>query len=149
MAEKKYLLISTNLFYYFTSYSTSNAPKTMELRFPRTFCLSHLPSILPSILDIYFWLVVVWKIIDRQPPKAKALPISLFFVIPFSHPKWWDNVPPPTQSNPVVPPIERPLYRGRQQSVDCYVLMLNSLPAKSFRREQNSYFLVGTYSIST
>ena len=26
---------------------------------------------------------------------------------------------------------------------------LNSLPAKSFRWEQNSYFLVGTYSIST
>jgi hypothetical protein len=29
------------------------------------------------------------------------------------------------------------------------LLPFNSLTAKSFRREQNSYFLVGTYSIST
>jgi hypothetical protein len=39
----------------------------------------HLPFILPSIPDAYFWLVVVWKIVNRQPPKAKALPKSLFF----------------------------------------------------------------------
>ena len=30
-----------------------------------------------------------------------------------------------------------------------WFLQVNSLTAKSFRREQNSYFLVGTYSIST
>jgi len=39
----------------------------------------HLPFILPSIPDAYFWSIVVWKIIDRQPPKAKAPSISLFF----------------------------------------------------------------------
>jgi hypothetical protein len=68
-----------NLFYNFTSYPTSNAPKTIELRLPHASRSLHLPSILPSIPDAYFWLVVVWEIIDRQPPKAKAPPISLFF----------------------------------------------------------------------
>ncbi len=29
---------------------------------------------------------------------------------------------PLTQSNPVAPPLQRPLYPGCQQSVDCYVL---------------------------
>ena len=38
----------------FASYSTSNAPKTIELCFPRASCSSHLPSILPSILDAFF-----------------------------------------------------------------------------------------------
>ena len=51
----------------------------MELYFPHDSRLTHLLSILPSIPDTYFWLVVVWKIINRQPPKAKALPISLYF----------------------------------------------------------------------
>ena len=32
---------------------------------------------------------------------------------------------PPTWSNPVAPPLQRPLYRGRRQSVDCYFLPFN------------------------
>ena len=78
----------------FYLYSTSNAPKTMELCFPRASCLSHLPSILLSIQETNFWLVVVWKIIDWQQPKAKALPISRFFVVPFCCPKQQDDAPP-------------------------------------------------------
>ena len=73
----------------------------MELRFPRASRSLHIPSILPSIPDTYFWLVVVWKIINWQLPKAKAPHISLFFfVVPFSHPKGWDDAPPhdPTRS---------------------------------------------------
>jgi hypothetical protein len=42
---------------------------------------SHLPFILTCIPDTYFWLVVVWKIVDRQPPKAKAPPKSLFLLL--------------------------------------------------------------------
>jgi hypothetical protein len=45
----------------------------MELRFPGASRSSHLPFILPSIPDAYFWLVVAWKIIDCQPSKAKEL----------------------------------------------------------------------------
>ena len=52
----------------------------MELRFPRASRSLHIPSILPSIPDTYFWLVVVWKIINWQLPKAKAPHISLFFL---------------------------------------------------------------------
>ena len=39
----------------------------MELRFPRASRSLHLPSIpiLPSISEAYFWLVVVWKIINQ------------------------------------------------------------------------------------
>ena len=71
------------VFYLFSDF---HAPTTMEFCFPRAF-------ILPSILDAYFWLVVVWKIINQQSPKAKAPPIFLFFVVPFSHPKLWDDAP--------------------------------------------------------
>ena len=67
------------LVFYLISIVTSYAPKTMILRFPCASRSSHLPFILPSIPDTYFWLVVVWKIVDRQQPKAKAPPKSLFF----------------------------------------------------------------------
>ena len=69
----------------------------MELCFPRASRSSHLPFIIPSIPNAYFWsIIVVWKIIDWQLPEAKALPISLYFsVVPFSppKPKQWDTSP--------------------------------------------------------
>jgi len=70
----------------------------MILRFPRASGLSHLPFILFSIRDTYFWLVVVWKIVDQQPPKAKALPKSLF-VLSFHLVTPNDGMTPPTRSN--------------------------------------------------
>jgi hypothetical protein len=79
--RKNYLLNSMNYFLYFVSYLTSNAPKTLILLFPRLFRSSLLPFILPCIPDAYFWLFVVWKIVDRQPPKAKAPPKSLFLLL--------------------------------------------------------------------
>jgi hypothetical protein len=69
-------------FYVFTFYSTCNAPKTMELRFPS----SHLPSILPSVAATSFWLVVAFKIIDRRPFKAVVYFILYFFVDQFATP---------------------------------------------------------------
>jgi len=83
-----------NLFYVFTSYSTSNAPKTMELCFPRASSLSHLPSILPSVAAASFWLVVAFKIIDRRPFKAAVYFILYIFCRSIRHPKRWDDVPP-------------------------------------------------------
>ena len=70
----------------FTSYSISNTPKTMELHFPHASCLSHLPSILPSIVAACFWLVVAFKIINRQPLKAMVYFIFFLFVAQFDAP---------------------------------------------------------------
>ncbi len=82
MVEKNIIYLTQRInFFYFVSYLTSNAPKTMILRFPHTSRSLHLPFILPCILDAYFWLVVMWKIVDRQPPKAKAPPKSLFLLL--------------------------------------------------------------------
>jgi len=61
----------------------------MELHFPRASCSSHLTFILHSILDAYSWSVVVWKIINWQPPKA-----NYFFIVPFSRPERWDDAAP-------------------------------------------------------
>ena len=57
-------------------------------------CPEYTLSIVPSVADTCFWLVVALKFINRWPSKANFLPISLFFVIPFSHPKQLDNAPP-------------------------------------------------------
>ena len=44
--------------------------QTMISQFLHTSRLSHLPSILPTVADAYFWLVVVWKFIGMWPLKA-------------------------------------------------------------------------------
>ncbi len=85
--RKKLITKLNNLFYVFTSYSMSNAPKTMELCFPRASRLSHLPSILPSLAAASFWLVVALIIIDRRPFKAAVYFILyIFFVAQFAAP---------------------------------------------------------------
>jgi hypothetical protein len=92
MAEEQNTKLSGFILVFY-SFLTSTPPQQWNVASPATPAQSHLPFILPSILDAYFWLVVVWKIINRQSPKAKALPIFLFFVVPFSHPKLWDDAP--------------------------------------------------------
>ena len=77
----------------FTSYSTSNAPKTMKLCFPRFSRSLHLPSKLPSVAAASFWLVVAFKIIDRQPCKAAVYFILYIFCQSICRPKRWDDVP--------------------------------------------------------
>jgi len=76
LPRKKLITNLNNLFYVFTSYSTSNAPKTMKLRFPRASRSSHLPSILPSVAAASFWLVVALIIIDRRLFKA-----AVYFIL--------------------------------------------------------------------
>ena len=70
MDEKKILTKLNTFIIVFQSYLTSNAPNTIELRFPRASHSSHLPSILPSVAATSFWLVVAFKIIDRRPFEA-------------------------------------------------------------------------------
>jgi hypothetical protein len=54
MDEKKIFTKFIEFILVFTSYLTSNAPKTMELRFPRASHSFHLPSMLPSIATASF-----------------------------------------------------------------------------------------------
>ena len=51
----------------------------MELCFPCASCLMHLPSIFPSIPDAYFWLVVVFQIINWHLSKASVYFIYIIF----------------------------------------------------------------------
>jgi hypothetical protein len=114
----------------------------MILRFPRASRSSHLPFILPSIpADTYFWLVVVWKIVNRQPPKAKAPPKSLF-LLSFHLVAPNNGTTPPNAIQPVAPSLQRPLYHVRRQSVDCYVLPLNGDHLRK-RPRPPLYFLIG------
>ncbi len=95
LTGRKNLITKLNdLCYVFTSYSTSNAPKTMELRFPHASCLSHLPSILPSVTAASFWLVVAFKIINRRSFKAVVYFIIYIFCQSICCPKRWDGIPP-------------------------------------------------------
>ena len=55
---------------------------------------SYLPSILPSILAAYFWLVVLFQIIDWCPSKAMMYLILYIFCQSICRPKRWDGVPP-------------------------------------------------------
>ncbi len=92
--RKKIITKLNNLFYVFTSYSTSNAPKTMELRFPHASRSSHLPSILPFDAATSFWLVVVFKNIDRWPFNAVVYFKLYIFCRSICRFKRWDGVPP-------------------------------------------------------
>jgi hypothetical protein len=92
-------------------------PPALPRRSPLLFLLS-------SINGACFWLVVVWKFIDRQPPKVTVYFLfDIFFAL--------NSLPPtigcrtPTRSNPCVPPLQHPFYRGRQLLVDCCVLPIN------------------------
>jgi hypothetical protein len=92
--RKKLITKFKDLFYVFTFNSTSNAPKTMELRFPCASRLSNLPSIQPSIAAASFWLVVAFKIVDQRRFKARMYFILNIFCQSICRPKQWDGVPP-------------------------------------------------------
>ena len=92
--RKKLITKLNTLFYVFTSYSTSKAPKTMELRIPRTSRLSHLPSVLHSFAAASFWLVVVFKIIHWRPFKAVVYFIFYIFLSLNSPPQTMGRCPP-------------------------------------------------------
>ena len=98
----------------------SNAPKTMELRFPCASRSLHLPSILPSVAAASFWLVVALIIINRRPFKAAVYFIFYIFCRSICRPKQWDNVPPrappPTCLHSNIPPTASVNYW-----VDCWL----------------------------
>ena len=109
--RKKLITKLNNLFYVFTSYSTSNAPKTMELRFPCASRSSQLPSILPFVVVASFWFVVAFKIIDRRPFKAAVYFILYIFVDQFAAPNDGTVSPhalPAHRASALTPPLPLP-----------------------------------------
>ena len=78
-AKKKIISKPNNFILVFYLHSTLTPHKMMVLCFPRATRSSCLSFILPSVAATCFWLVVVFKLINRQPSIAKAPPISLFF----------------------------------------------------------------------
>ncbi len=94
----------------------SNAPKTMELRFPCASRSSHLPSILPSVAATSFWLVVALIIIDRRPFKAPVYFIFYIFLSINLLPQTMGRCPP-MRSPAHAPPLQHPPYRFHGLSV--------------------------------
>ena len=55
--------------------------QTMVSHFPIASQLLYLPSILPSVMEAYFWLVVVWAVFDRGPSKCNCVLYIYIFSI--------------------------------------------------------------------
>ena len=79
MAEKKIFTTLNTLILVFYLLSNFQCPTNNDIALPPHLLLVALPFIILCIPDAYFWLVVVWKIIDRQPPNAKAPPNLYFY----------------------------------------------------------------------
>jgi hypothetical protein len=97
------------------------APKTMDLHPPALPQWSPLLSLLSSIIGACFWLVVVCKFIDRQPPKVTVYFLFDIFCIEFVASN--DGRRPPTRSNPRAPPLQHLFYRSHHLLVDFCVLI--------------------------
>jgi hypothetical protein len=102
----------------------------MVSRFPHGSCLSQLHSILPSIADAFFWLVVVCIFIGRQPSKAMVYFMFINFLLLDSLPQTMGQHPP-TCYNPRVPPLQHLPYHFRQLLVGCCVALVEWRPPKA------------------
>ena len=76
-----------NYFRFFTSSSTYSAPKMTLICFHHTSRSSHLPSVVPSIVAAFFWLVVVYSFVNQQPSKATTYFIFNLFCRIIRRPK--------------------------------------------------------------
>ena len=63
----------------------------MVSRSPRASCPAHTLSIVPSVVDVCFWLVVALKIINPWPCKAR---VDCFHFFVFNTPNRCNNVSP-------------------------------------------------------
>jgi hypothetical protein len=96
----------------------------MDLHPPALPQWSPLLSLLSSIVGTCFWLVVVCKFIDWQPPMVTVYFLFDIFLASNLLPPTIGHRPP-TRSNPRAPHLQHPFYCGRQLLVDCYVLPIN------------------------
>ncbi len=102
----------------------------MVSQFPHTSRLLQLPSILPSIVDACFWLVVVCIFIGRRPSKAMVYFMFIYFLLPNSLPETMGRRPP-TCFNPRAPPLQHLPYHFRQLLVGCCVALVERQPPKA------------------
>jgi hypothetical protein len=114
----------------FTTYSTSNPPKMMVSQFPHASRLSQLPSILPSIADACFWLVVVCIFIGRRPSKAMVYFMFIIFSLLNLLPQTMGRRPP-TCYNSHAPPLQHLPYRFCQLLVGYCVALVKQRPLKA------------------
>jgi hypothetical protein len=105
--RKKLINKLNNLFYFFTPYPTYNAPKMMASRFPHASRSLHIPSMLPSIENAYFWLVVVFWSADWRPINATMYCIFIIFASLHSTTQTTGRCPP-TGSPTIAPPLQHP-----------------------------------------
>jgi hypothetical protein len=85
---------------------------------------SRLPSLLPSIDSVSFWLVVVCVVLDWWPSKADVLLIFVLFCHSNCCQNRFYNASPP-HSTPAVPPLKHPSYHEHQLLVGCCVFLLS------------------------
>ncbi len=117
----------------------SNAPKTMEFRFPCASRSSHLLSILPFVAAASFWLVVALIIIDRQPFKAAVYFIFYIFLSINSPPQMMGRCPP-MRSLPSASPLYHPPYRFRRLSGWLLVVVIDWRPPKAKAPPSSLFF---------
>ena len=91
----------------------------MVSRFLRPSRLLHLPSILSSVADAYFWLVVVCQFIEQQCLRLQFIPFLFIIGCSIPHPN--DGVTLPLRLPLVPPPLQILTCHQRQLWVDCCV----------------------------
>ena len=77
--RKKLICKLDNFILVFICLSTLSPLKQWYCASPRASWPAHIHSILSSIPDACFWLVVVWAIVDRWPTKGNGVFYILFF----------------------------------------------------------------------
>jgi len=118
--RKKLVTKLNNFIIDYTSYSTYNAPKMMVSRFPHASRLSHLPSILPSVVATCFWLVVALQISIGGCIRPRRFFVFIFVQRSVHHPKQWYGVTPTRSVQVVCPPKYLP-HRDCGHSVGCCI----------------------------
>jgi hypothetical protein len=109
-----------NYFSFLPPRPTQLSPKTIKLHPPHAPCRSNLLSCPSFIEPVCFLLIVVCDLFVGGRLRPRCILFSTFFVIPFAACN--DD---PTQSTPVVPPLQRTPHHWHQLLVDCCVFQLN------------------------
>ncbi len=98
-AEKKIICKLDDFILVFICLPTLLPPKQWYCASPRASQLAHILSILSSVSDACFWLVVVWAIVDRRPSKGNGVFYIYFFSL-FEFVISNDWTPPPHMLQP-------------------------------------------------
>jgi hypothetical protein len=78
---------------------TLSPPRQWYCASPRAYRPAHILSILSSVADACFWLVVVWAVVDRRPSKGNGV-FYIYFFSSFEFVTSNDWTPPPHTLQP-------------------------------------------------